>query len=94
MRCEILNDDGEVINTIIAPQEFGNGKNPNHYRFIETSPTTDDINSSIIEEILSIETEIGINRVMREFMVAQPTCPDYIKERDAEIRALRNSLNR
>ena len=48
MIYEILNDAGEVINTIIASQEFVDAEYPGHYRLVgpEPAPLTPDRKST------------------------------------------------
>lgn len=38
MRYEILNDAGEVVNTIVADQQFVDANHPNRYREIPEPP--------------------------------------------------------
>jgi len=98
MRYEILDDEGKVINTIVADPSFVEANYPGKYRLV-VDPNEDAI--LVAEEAARVEAEIKANlreidsrsiRSLREYIAKKGDASEYLKTYEAKAGVERTKL--
>lgn len=71
MIYEILNDDGEVINTIIADEAFVEKKHHGHYRLVGPEPIVSIPPEKMEEEKIADATAAAIAKLIADGILKQ-----------------------
>ncbi len=94
MRYEILNDKGEVVNAIIADDDFVEEHFPGKARLVVVDPESDEeiakANAPVIAEIQAIEATQG--RALREAALNMPGAAARLQVIEDKIAGIRSKL--